>query len=765
MFEPHHGKQSSSHSAPQSSAPTRSSVLGAPSQFVAQIVVALRGRKSDAAQVCAEHLSRRGALTGVEFSALVDTLPHPSQTTELVWAHSRVTREVLDVDFAPVLPAFLKLAHKCLIDSGDVSDLTTRSVARVFDRLLVARVHSGDVEEVIDVVVGDSERCLLQSILTRVENTRPGYWECVELLGALFPDEESLEGLLRAVERVGSGPHRRETLTGVRRTVAAVGAADFLPCAEFVGRALGDSQRIGDVALRRAAAEGLASHSVRRVDDLIKLLNSDDDRLSRFACWICVCADNEKVELDDAMRNRLADQLKIVRARFEHAPTGSILMEDPLIALGHISTQRSDIEEIGKTVQERLRRDEPVSSDLVISYAAALARLEKEDGVMALPTLSLKRFKSLDRNPPLKHSVEDHPRVITGKEIDYALELLALDVSEYSDFESVLERCREESYLLAPGLLSRRRTESVSLFSTGKQALQFARHHARLALEGPAEFAAALLPELLSALVYNRKAKKRGKGDLVAESALESLTSLARLAASDSKIRDLSLARLCSRDWEFLGRLHKINEKAFSRAHPELGLSAIALRAVLDDDTTWQKDLFEWWGTIPPRLRNRMEPNGLSFISVVAERGRPGTVWELLRRLPLASAPAYDFSDIGLALLANPEDSVSQVCMDILSEKGEVIGRALFFAQMLAPHCTDGQREHLRGAIKGLLDEVGILGVDAAVTLGSLSRTREDALLLLAHEPVLGFDERVYRVSCATAAAEILRNSEHDTLE
>jgi hypothetical protein len=733
---------------------------------VAEIVVALRGRKSDAAQVCAEHLSRRGALTGAEFSALVDTLPHPSQTSELVWAYSCLTREVLDVDFAPVLPAFLKLAHKCLIDSGDVSDLTSRRVARVFDRLLVARVHSGDVEEAIDGVVGDSERCLLQSILTRVEHTRPGYWECVELLGALFPDEESLEGLLRAVERVGSGPHRRETLTGVRRTVAAVGAAQFLTCAEFVGRALGDSQRIGDVALRRSAAGGLAYHSVRRVDELIKLLKSDDDKLSRFACWICVCADHEeKVELDDAMRNRLAEQLKLVRARFEHAPIGSVLMEEPLIALGHISTQRSDIDEIGKTVQERLRRGEPVSSGLVSTYAAALARIEKEDGVMALPTLSLKRFKSLDRNPPLKRSLEGHPRVMTGQETDDDLELLALDISDLSDFEGVLERCREESDLLAPGLLSRRRTESVSLFSTGRQALRFARHHARLAFEGPAEFAAALLPELLSALAYSRTAKKRGNGELVAESALESLTSLARLAASDSKIRDLSLARLCSLDWEFLGRLHTINDNAFSRTYPELGLSAIALRAVLDDDTTWQRDLFEWWGTIHPRSRNRMEPNGLSFISVVAERGRPGTVWELLRRVPLASAPAYEFSDIGIALLANPEESVSRVCMDILSHNGEVLGRALLLAQMLAPHCADAQREHLRAAIQGLLDEMGILGVDAAVTLGSLSRTREDALLLLAREPVLGFDERVYRVSCATAAAEIVRNIEHDTLE
>ena len=88
----------------------------------------------------------------------------------------------------------------------------------------------------------------------------------------------------------------------------------------------------------------------------------------------------------------------------------------------------------------------------------------------------------------------------------------------------------------------------------------------------------------------------------------------------------------------------------------------------------------------------------------------------------LASPAPSEFSDIGLALLANPEGAVSRVCMDILSSKGDDLGRALLLAQLMAPHCNDAQREHLRVASKKLLDEIGILGVDAVATLGALSK-------------------------------------------
>ena len=761
MFDPDRREQDPTNSEPRTPAPTRSSVLESPSLFVASVVEALRGRRSDAAQVCAEHLSRHGALTGADFSALIDTLPHPSHTSELVWAYSYLSREAVTVEFGQGLPAFLKLAHKCLIDSSDDKGVTARRVARVLDRMLDARVGSADIEEVFDVVVGDGERCLLQSILERVDQTRAGYWECVELLGALFPDPESLEDLLRAVDRLGPGPHRREALMGVQRTIAAIGAAEFVASAEFVAQALGECQRIGDNELLRAAADGLSSHLVGRVDELINLLHSFDENLSRFACRICVSADRGKdVELDEALRHTLANTLKVVRVRFEYVSAGGRFVEEPLTALGHISPQHSDIEQLGAVIQERLERGKAVSSELVGAYASGLARIEKEDGIVALPPLSVKRFKALDGNPSQERFLDRHPRVVTGQETDDDLECLALDISDQTNFEKALKLCREMENLLDVSLLSSRRGETATLFSDVDQALQFARHHARLAAEGPAEFAAVLLPELLSAVACGRAAQKRGGGETIGECAVLSLASLAKLAAHDTNIRELALARLSSVDWEFLSRLHKMNPNSFSRSYPELGLSGIAVRAVLDEDVTWQKDLLEWWGTIDPRARHRMEPNGLAFITVVAERGRPGTVWELLRALPLSSGPAYEFSDIGLALLANPEDAFSRVCTDILSPKGDDLGRALRLAQLMAPHCDEAQREHLRVATKTLLDEMGILGVEAVATLGALSRTREDALLLLTREPALGFDEKVYRISCARAAAKILRNIE-----
>jgi hypothetical protein len=248
---------------------------------------------------------------------------------------------------------------------------------------------------------------------------------------------------------------------------------------------------------------------------------------------------------------------------------------------------------------------------------------------------------------------------------------------------------------------------------------------------------------------------------MIGNLALHSLASLARLAAHDAKIRDLAVARLSSADWDFLGRLHKSNERSFSHVYPELGLAGFAVRSVLDDeDTSWQNELLSWWRGLAPHARYRMDPNGLEFVAVLAEQHRPGAVWSLVEQLSLSKEDRRAFSDIGLALLARSEDSVQRICDEILSERGDDLARSLILAQLLASHCREEQRAHLLKAAKGLLDEMGILGLDAVAAVGSLSRDRADALLLLERDPVLGISEDVYRVSCARAAAKILRNIE-----
>ena len=763
MLDPDRRDTEPTEPTPKGAAPTRSSVLQSPSLFVASLVDTLRRGASDNAQACAEHLSRHGALTGDEFCALVDTLPHPSQTSQLVWAYSNLTTASLDADFAEGLPAFLKIIHKCLVDCSEVERTTARRIARVLDRLLNARIASDDVGDRTDVVVGDAERCLLRSIASVARQDRPGYWECLELLNAVFPDTDSLECLFLAVDRI-PGPHPKEALLGFQRSVAAGGSAEFVTTFEFVARALGCSERPGDIALRRSAAAGLAFHVEHYTDELADFMESDDDNFVRLACSVCGVLGREMDrELPIEFREELADRLKVIRARYRDDPPSSPLVDDALVALALVSPRVGDIDDVGRVVLERLRGNDRVNSELHRAYAEGLARVGEVEGVVALKPLSLRRFALLDSAAVVKRSLDRGARVATGQETDDDFELLALDIAGCSRLEDVLESCGEQEHLLDPCRLSARRGDSLSLFVDSSQAVQFARHHASLSLDGPVEFAAVLLPELLSAMVYCRGAEKKVVGEAIGEFALYSLTSLAKFAATDPKFRDVAVARLSSADWDLLSRLHKMNEKVFPRHYPEIGLAGLALRSVLDDDTSWQGELLAWWKTIDDKARDRMDPNALAFLAVVAERHQPGTVWQLLRKVSLVEDPGRAYSEIGMGLLARPEDSVSRICGDILSHRGEDLGRSLLLAQLMSRHATQAQRAHLLRATKELLDEPGVLGLDAATTLGALSLDRADALLLLEREPVVGIDDKVYRISCAAAAARILRNIERGT--
>ena len=766
MLQPDREDKDPQEPNPQGASPTRSSVLDVPSLFVGSIVQTLRRQKTESAEACAELLARQGTLTGADLSGLIEnTLTHPSETSELLRAYSQLTRLSVKDDFAQGLPAFLRLAHKSLLDSTSVDDANARRVFRVLDRLLDAREEDEDLKELVDVVVGDAERSLLQAIMELADQKKPGYWECVELHGALFPDADSLEGLFRAVDRIGPGPHDKALLLGAQRSVAAIAAADFSGTFEFVARALGESVWAGDAGLRRSAAAGISFHAERSVDKLLGFLDSNDETLLRLACHVCVGLeqDREGEGLPDDIRSRLADSLRIVFARFGDRNSGEPLVDGPLIALAYISPLSSHIEDVGRVVRGRLHRSEPLSAEFARAYAEGLSRVKSEQGFIALNPLSVTRFGSLAVSPVLKRELVERRRVTTGQEMDDELEALALDISVNRRLEDILEMCSERQDLLDPRRLRSRESGSLSLFFDAKQALQFARHHASIASDGPAEFAAALLPELLSALEFGQSRSKRRIGEDIGKLALHSLASVAKLAVQVPRIRELAVARLSSADWGLLGRLHEINEKAFSQTYPELGMAGFAVRAVLDDDSSWQSELFGWWGSISPKVREKMDPNALAFVAVVAEQRYPGAVWNLLSQFSLLSEDLRTLSDIGLALLARREDAVRRMCVDILSEKGEEIGRSLLLAQLMAPYCSDAHRAHLVGAAKGHLDEFGVLGLDAAASLGALSRDRGDALLLIEREPLAGIPENVYRVSYAKAAAMILRNLEEST--
>jgi hypothetical protein len=206
--------------------------------------------------------------------------------------------------------------------------------------------------------------------------------------------------------------------------------------------------------------------------------------------------------------------------------------------------------------------------------------------------------------------------------------------------------------------------------------------------------------------------------------------------------------------------MHLVKEGIAPSSNPELALAGFAVRAAIDHETSWRDEFFTWWLKLDDQTREGIDPNSLALVVIVAERQRPGAAWELLRRVPMVSEDERTFSAIATGLLVRPADSVRRMCLDILSDKGEEIARSLRVAQLMAPYCADAERKHLITAAKGFLDEMGVLGVNAAFALAALSHDRADALLLLEREPVLGINESVYRVSCAYAAARIVRNIE-----
>jgi hypothetical protein len=766
MFESTRRDEEPKKVAPRSSDSERDRLLNSQSLVLASIAQYLQRRDSVHARICVEELSRQGPMTGGQFSVLVNTLIHPGQTAELMGAYSQLSRFSVDVEFAKLVPAFLKLTHRCLIDCHDADPTTAQRASRVLNRLLDARLLSEEVDKRLRVVVGEEERCLLQSIVAQVDAAIPGYWECAEFLGSMYPDVESLECLFSAVDQLGSDSQVKNALRGFRRSVAAIADVEFATALEFVARALGSSERRSDIALRSAAVSGLAQHADFHIDELSGFLASDDPALRLLACRVCEAANQDQdVYLGSEERETLAEQVRRIRDREAHSPPSSPHGEGALRALAHISMRQSDIEEVGAVIRARLERGEYLRADLIRAYAEGLSRIEGKGGVVSLQPLSMKRFIALDSSPRATKLIEGPVRAFDGKIEEGECEHLALLISQQRGFEEVLELCRERQDLINPRRHCIRQRDSLSLFAFAKEAIRFARHHAVLAEKGPADVAALLFPELLSVLARGRESRNNYVRTKIAEYALPSLTSLARFAAQDPRIRELAVARLSSADWEFLDRMHEVKEGPSSSSSPELALAGFAVRAAIDHETSWRDELFTWWQKLDDQTREGIDLDRLAFVAIVAERQRPGAAWELLRRVPMVSEDARAFSAIATGLLVRPADSVKRMCLDILSEKGEEIARSFRVAQLMAPYCDDAERKHLIRASKGFLDEMGVLGVDAALTLAALSGDRADALLLLEREPVSGMNESVYRVSCANAAARIVRNIERGALD
>jgi hypothetical protein len=737
-------------------------VLDTPSLFVASLADALSRRPGDDFQEGADLIRRQGVLTGREFNRLVEAISDPNLAAEFLWAYSFVSKEGVDVDFAQGVPALITLTQRALTSPVPSDEAFQQRLFRIFDRLLDSRIASDDIADHVKASMSVNECLKLRNIAMHGFQDRKGYWESVELLSAVYPDKTSLEFVFRGIDRLAGASLKSSDRRGIERCISAVAAADFAGAFEFAARALGDDARLAEADLRRAVVAGLAFHADSVVRPLARFIASDSTAEALLACSVCVTADNDRdIEFTAEQRNELAGELHLLTKSRRFRTDSPRLSGESLRALAHVSNEQSDIEIVGVEVRERLARNEPVPSMLALAYAEGLARLEGEAGIVSLRALSEKKLRMLTAQPALEHHMSGHERLLVRPDTENVFENLAVDIGGAPRFEDVLSLCHRHAEFVDTRSLRARENDALSLFYDVKDAARFSQFHAELCEKGPAEFAVILLPELLSALFRGRDPGKEMFGDFIGENALRSLASVTSILVHDAEARELASARFSPADWSFLTSFHKMNLPEYPRAYPDLGLAMFALRSVFEGgEKIWQRELMAWWRKVDEAGREQTGPNALAFVSVIAEQRRPGTVWDLLSQISLVSEDANTFRDIATGLLVQPALSAAKVCTMVQSPDGDELARGLALAQLLTRHMNAEQRDGIISVAKRCLDELGVLSLDAVATIGALSSSRDDAALLLEAEPSLGVNESLYRVSCALAAAQVLRNRE-----
>lgn len=759
MFDPRGDDIESNNSADRSRDQMSRKILDEASLFVASVVDLLTKKSTEDSLRVVEVLRRRGVITAREFTEAVDSMPGSSFSSELLWAYQYLAKRVVDLDFAEGLPALVSVAHKALMDSPAWDEREQRRLFVVLDKVLDARVASDELADRLTAAMSVAEHAKLKDIARNAPQDRKGYWEALELMCAVYPDTLSLDTVFCAVDRIGARRLSRVEREGAHRCVCAVAADDFQHAFEYVAHAVQHPERSKNSSLVKTVIQGLAFHTDRVISELAHYLTSSDVAYRDLVCRICLAAAHDHEVLlatdqRDALRMRLF-------ALANPDPARNHLGRSVDVALGALalmSNIQEDIELVGRNVRERLHHGEVLPSELVHAYAEGLARIVGEGGIVGLKPLSWKRVSSLSSNPPLMHGRAAGARRVVAPDTESVFENLAMELTSIQGFEDVVEVCRQHERFLDPRALKPRDNDATSLFYDLKDAALFSEHYANLCERGPLEFAAVLFPEFLSAVDRARKSEKDDVIEAVGVNALRSAAGLTSILINNREAGGLVTARMSAADWDLLAGLHQEVRHDFPSVYPDLGLATFALRSTIESEKSWQKELIRWWHGVDDAVRNSMDPNALAFVSVAAERSCPGSALSLIQKLSLAVDDAKTFQDVAVGLLVHPTYSAQRITSFVSSEKGDTLARGFLLSQLMKQHLSDTQRTFIVGVAKRSLDELGVLSLDAVSTVGALSRSQEDASMLLGSSPALGVSDSVHMVSCARAAAQILRN-------
>jgi hypothetical protein len=757
----------------EASGDARASHYTPDSLFVASLIEALSQRESASAQVLARDLVELEPLTSDDLSKIIRGMNHRDTIAEVLESVLSVLRPETPEGFVrtvpEVLPALVALAEKVVLSdepyNGFVGDQLVECIA-IAAEVIGGRFGPCDAGR---EKISRDELETLRRICQRGSSERDGYWPSVVLMCVLDPSPQSIFHLDQAIEQVEKSVTPDDLiLVSVRRAVTAVASSHFAYCLEWIAAHPDTSRNKWIVA---QAILGLCEQAAFHGKSLIRALVGGSSPDVAVACTVCMfIGQDERFGLADALRSDLSEVLRSVARQARQLALGLPALQTPALetpiaqmatrALLHMTRQEKDILEARSYLEELLSLGQTPTPEMAHSYAVSLARFENRQPrrpVIPHPD----RSTQTDRSEVLSDEISQRlastaTRYVTPRDAQSLLEGFAYDLitKSPSSVRSACESLREE---LCVHDLTPRPEESLKFFASPKDALGFARRFNFIVEREYYDVAAALLPELISAIDVTVCAEDgRVKGRLL-RSVLESVEQLAYSLATRPYLQDFASRRLSSADKSLLETLPARTIAKDVDVPLELSLASLGLRMVIDPSCEWQRELFTLWRECPKKMKREADASSLPFFSVIAERYRPGSAWETIRKGSVWSDSPGFFRDLCYGLLGDP-GYPEAICTRVELNSGEEISKMFALAQGLRDHFTNAQRERVLKVARDNVEDLGALSIDSVLTMSVLSTSLEDARRIMALPAPGGVDSVLHHLTCADSVARILRN-------
>ena len=733
------------------------------SLFVASLIEELSQRRSDSAQVLVRDLVELEPLTSDDLSKIIRGMNHRETIAEVlesvVFVLRPQTPEGTVRTVPEVLSGLIALVEKVVLSeepySNVVGDQLFECIAIVVETI---DGQFGPCDAVREKISRDDLETL-RRICQKGASERDGYWPSVVLLCVLDPSPQSIFHLDQAIEQVEKDVAPDDViLVSIRRAVTALASSQFAYCLEWIAAHPDTSRNRWIVA---EAILGLCEQAAFHGKSLIRALVGESSAEVSVACTVCMfIGQDEQFGLPDPMRSDLSEVLRSVARQARQLDLESPIAQTATRALLHMTRQKMDLLEARSYLEELLSLGQAPTAEMAHSYATLRARFENR--VPRRPVIPHPdRSTQTDRSGVLSDEISQRsaskaPRYVTPRDAQSLLEGFAYDLigKSSSSVRSACESLREE---LCVHDLTPRPEESLKFFASPKDALGFARRFNFIVEREYYDVAAALLPELISAIDSAVCAEDGRVKERLLRTTLQSVEQLAYSLASRPYLQDFASRRISPADKEFLATLPARTIARDFDVPLELSVASLGLRMVIDPACEWQRELFTLWRECPKRMKRDADASSLPFFSVIAERFRPGSAWETIRKGSVwRDSPGF-FRDLCYGLLGDPA-YLEAICNRVELNSGEEISKMFALAQGLRDHLTNAQRERVLNVARENIEDLGALSIDSVLTISALSTSLEDARRLLTLQAPAGIDPVLHHLTCADSVARILRN-------